>query len=195
MTAEEPKRKRGRPRKADKVTKTRFAELCGFPVSSLHHYTGGVNPKVIISANDDKVDLKDPINAKFLAERQHAETKKQILEEAETDARLTIAEVMKKEADAKWKAVKARKETKELIDSRMVEKVFLMTGRTIRELLLPQGERVAPKVCAEFGNVNREMILKVQNIVDDENEAALAEIIDTLKKAIEEEEFFECFDD
>lgn len=190
---EEYKRPRGRPKKKENVSMAEFARMCGFDSRDIHNYTGGVNPRLIIE--DKKVDIRNPVNKKFLEEYRLKKEKEALLDEANTEARITIAEVMKKEADAKWKAIKARKETKELIDVRVVEKVFLMVGRTIRELLLPQGERVSPKVCAEFGNVEREMMLKVQNIVDDENEKALEEIINTLKTAVEEEEFFECFDD
>lgn len=190
---EEYKRPRGRPKKKENVSMSEFARMCGFNPRDISNYTGGVEPRVIVE--DRKIDIRNPTNKKFLQDYQLKKEKKALLDEANTEARITIAEVMKKEADAKWKAIKARKETKELIDVRVVEKVFLMVGRTIRELLLPQGERVSPKVCAEFGNVERDMMLKVQNIVDDENEKALEEIINTLKTAVEEEEFFECFDD
>lgn len=186
---------RGRPRKKELVTKTEFATRCGLKLSQISMYTGGHDPRLVVDEDTGKIDVRNPTNNLFLETYKKKKDRENALNTADSDVRTKLAELMKIEADAKWKAVKARKELKELIDKRIVEDVFLLLGKTFRELLLPQGERVSPKLCSLFENIDKEKIIEVQNIIDEENGMVLDDIKKTLKQKIKDNDFFDVIDD
>jgi hypothetical protein len=186
---------RGRPRKKELITKTAFAMKCGLKLSQISMYTGGNDPRLVVDEETGQIDVRNPVNNLFLETYRKKKDRENALDTADSDVRTKLAELMKIEADAKWKAVKARKELGELLDKRIIEDVFLILGKTFRELLLPQGERVSPKICSLFESIDKEKMIQVQEVIDDENGKVLDEIKKVLKEKIRENNFFDVLDD
>lgn len=186
---------RGRPRKPQYVSMSEFARKCGLQLSQISTYAGGTNPRVIINEELKEIDIRNKVNEAFLETCKKKKDRDNALSDVDRDVRLKLAELMKAESDAQYKAVKAREALHDLIDKSVMESTFLAIGKTIRELLLPQGERVSPKICSLFENIDKKKIIEVQELVDNENGEVLDEIKKQLRKKIEENDFFNTLDD
>lgn len=181
--------KRGRPRKKELVSKIRFAEMCGMNHNTLNHYMGGDDPRVITDAESGKIDLRNEKNDEFLRIQKVKINQKQALESADFETRTKIAELLKIESDAKWKASKARRDIGDLILKDMVEFGYAAIAKAIRELILPIGDRIAPEIAAIFETTDRKKILKARKKINDEHGRALEDIIKTIKEQVDNEDF------
>ena len=176
----EEKRKRGRPRKIelpdgkDLMTQIGFMRKTGMARS---HFAAYVAAGKIIQEENGKIDANNPVNAEFIETQKRRSRKKAYLDMESVPERTVKANLLKIESDARWKSIKAQREMNKLIDSRLVQNVFGLIGKNIRNLLFPIGTRLSPNLCAMCGTTDSEIILKVQNEIDEEVSRAIEDLI------------------
>jgi len=176
----EEKRKRGRPRKSEStdnknlMTQIGFIRKTGMAGNNFSAYVAA--GKIVVEENG-KIDANNPVNAEFIETQKRRSRKKAYLDMESVPERTVKANLLKIESDARWKSIKAQKEMNNLIDKKLVQNIFGLMGKNIRNLLFPVGTRLSPNVCAMCGVTNSETILKVQGEIDEEIARAIEDLI------------------
>ena len=178
MTEEAPKRKRGRPKRDPEdnlVTQTEFMRQSGLPRNNFAAYVA--EGRIVYDQETKLVDKTNPVNARFLRDQKRKAKKKVMIDTAQVDERTIKANLLKVEADARWKSIKAQREMNELISVKIVENTFGLIGKNIRNLLFPVGTRLAPNICAICGTTDSEIVLKVQTEIEEEIAKAIEDLV------------------
>lgn len=178
MIEEEPKRKRGRPKRNpedDLVTQTEFMRQSGLPRNNFAAYVA--EGRIVYDQDTKLVDKTNPVNARFLRDQKRKSKKRVMIDTAQVDERTVKANLLKVEADARWKSIKAQREMNKLIDTKLVENIFGLIGKNIRNLLFPVGTRLAPNICAICGTTDSEIVLRVQTEIEEEIAKAIEDLV------------------
>lgn len=176
----EEKRKRGRPKKTESTDDKNLMTQIGFirkTGMSKNNFSAYVASGKIIQEEDGKIDANNTVNAEFIEAQKRRSRKKAYLDMESVPERTVKANLLKIESDARWKSIKAQREMNKLIDSRLVQNVFGLMGKNIRNLLFPVGTRLAPNLCAICGVTDSEIILRVMNEIDEEIARAIEDLI------------------
>lgn len=105
-------------------------------------------------------------------------------ESEEIIPRAELAKIRKDEVAAKLGEVKFQKELNKLVLREFCENVFVLFGKTIREMLLPQGQRLAPLIGGIFESTDPEKIRAVQIKIDEENGRCVSDVIGIVERGI-----------
>jgi hypothetical protein len=176
----EEKRKRGRPKKSESTDNKNLMTQIGFirkTGMARNNFSAYVAAGKIIVEENGKIDANNPVNSEFIEAQKRRSRKKAYLDMESVPERTVKANLLKIESDARWKSIKAQKEMNTLINKKLVQNVFGLMAKNIRNLLFPVGTRTAPNVCALCGVTDSETQLKVQAEIDEEIARAIEDLI------------------
>ena len=182
------------PRKGDRyLSPSAFCRVAGLDRTDFRRKVA-LGQIVCDEEERGKVDTQDPTNISFVEKMKKKAIRKERNKEENIPDRILRADLLKKESDARWKAIKAKKEMNDLLDKGLVKNVFDNIGRNIRELFFPIGARLASNVAALCGCTDSSIVLEVQRAIDIDISKAIEDVIIATSVDLENDDTVQTYD-
>ncbi len=189
-------------RNKTKFTRKEFSKIAYMTGVQVHN---AIRSRKIIIDDEENIDITNPINSACLTEyKTRALEKRKIkyygnsnnLSETSEELEDQIVAVTSEESKIKLEREKAKLEIErikvgklynDLIDKKIIERIFGKLQNIIRSMFLPIGIKTKDEICSILKDTTIEQQIQIRSIIDLEVSRALKMFIDLLNQEIENE--------